>query len=142
MSMRVYELAKKLGLENKTLLSELKKMGVSVASHSSALDDDIAQKVLDKFTPSAKGGGKAGEGPTPQGIKTAHDVHHVKAGAVKSQVIEQPAKPDKRRILIKRKKEDEPNEVLSLHRPSKLNPVSSFRRTCLHRQVLWSRQSR
>jgi translation initiation factor IF-2 len=32
---------------------------------------------------------------------------------VKSQVIEQPAKPDKRRILIKRKKEDEPNEVLS-----------------------------
>jgi translation initiation factor IF-2 len=46
MSMRVYELAKRLGLENKTLLSELKKMGVSVASHSSALDDDIAQKVL------------------------------------------------------------------------------------------------
>ncbi|MBH0196546.1 MAG: hypothetical protein HP494_13375 [Nitrospira sp.] len=40
MSMRVYELAKKLGLENKTLLSELKKMGVSVSSHSSALDDD------------------------------------------------------------------------------------------------------
>ncbi|NJN37296.1 MAG: hypothetical protein HC794_09955 [Nitrospiraceae bacterium] len=37
--MRVYELAKKLGLENKTLLSELKKMGVSVASHSSALDE-------------------------------------------------------------------------------------------------------
>jgi translation initiation factor IF-2 len=113
MSMRVYELAKKLGLENKTLLSELKKMGVSVASHSSALDDDIAQKVLDKFAPSAKGGGKTGEGSTPQGIKTAHDAHHVKAGAVKSQVIEQPAKPDKRRILIKRKKEDEPNEVLS-----------------------------
>ncbi|MBH0177496.1 MAG: translation initiation factor IF-2 [Nitrospira sp.] len=113
MSMRVYELAKKLGLENKTLLSELKKMGVSVSSHSSALDDDIAQKVLDKFTPSAKDGGKVGEGSTPQGIKTAHDVHHVKAGAVKSQVVEQSAKPDKRRILIKRKKEDEPNEVLS-----------------------------
>lgn len=123
MSMRVYELAKKLGLENKILLSELKKMGVSVASHSSALDDDIAQKVLDKFTPSAKGGGKAGEGSTPQGIKTAHDMHHVKAGAVKSQVIEQPAKPDKRRILIKRKKEDEPNEVLS---PAQTGEVDSM----------------
>mgnify|MGYP003385097964 FL=1 len=123
MSMRVYELAKKLGLENKTLLSELKKMGVSVASHSSALDDDIAQKVLDKFAPSAKGGGKAGEGSAPQGIKTAHDAYHVKAGAVKGQVVEQPAKPDKRRILIKRKKEDEPNEALS---PTQTGEVDSI----------------
>jgi translation initiation factor IF-2 len=113
MSMRVYELAKKLGLENKALLTELKKMGVSVSSHSSALDEDIAQKVLDKFLPSAKGGGKTGEGHAPQGMKATHDAHHAKAGAVKSQVVEQPAKPDKRRILIKRKKEDEPNEVFS-----------------------------
>lgn len=113
MSMRVYELAKKLGLENKALLSELKKMGVSVSSHSSALDDETAQKVLDKFSPSAKGGGKTGEGQAPQGMKTAHDTTHVKAGAVKSHVTEQPAKPDKRRILIKRKKEDEPSEILS-----------------------------
>ena len=29
MSMRVYELAKKLGIENKALLPELKKMGVA-----------------------------------------------------------------------------------------------------------------
>jgi translation initiation factor IF-2 len=113
MSMRVYELAKKLGLENKALLTELKKMGVSVSSHSSALDEDIAQKLLDKFLPSATGGGKTGEAHTPQGMKTTHDAHHAKAGAVKSQVVEQPAKPDKRRILIKRKKEDEPNEVSS-----------------------------
>ncbi len=120
MSMRVYELAKKLGLENKTLLSELKKMGLSVASHSSALDDDIAQKISDKFTPSTKGGGKAGEGSTPQGMKTAHDVHHVKAGAVKGQ---EAAKPDKRRILIKRKKEDEPNEALS---PAQAGEVESI----------------
>ena len=49
--MRVYELAKKLGMENKALLPELKKMGVSVASHSSALDDDVVQKVLEKFLP-------------------------------------------------------------------------------------------
>ena len=122
MSMRVYELAKKLGLENKALLSELKKMGVSAASHSSALDDGVAQKVLDKFAPSAKGGGKTGEGQAPQGMKTAHDTDHVKAGAVKGHVIEQPAKPDKRRILIKRKKEDEPSEPLS---PASTSDVES-----------------
>jgi len=39
--MRVYELAKQLGLENRDLLPELKRMGVAVASHSSTLDDFI-----------------------------------------------------------------------------------------------------
>ena len=55
MSMRVYELAKKLGIENRDLLPELKKMGVTVASHSSALDASIVQKVLEKLAPRNKG---------------------------------------------------------------------------------------
>ena len=45
MAMRVYELAKKLGMENRVLIPELKKMGVSVTSHSSAIDDEIVEKV-------------------------------------------------------------------------------------------------
>ncbi|MBH0193289.1 MAG: translation initiation factor IF-2 [Nitrospira sp.] len=112
MSMRVYELAKKLGIENKALLPELKKMGVSVASHSSALDDDVVQKVLEKLLPNVKGEGKAGERQSEQGVKV-HDTAHTKAGVMKSPVIESPAKPDKRRILIKRKKEDEPAEAFA-----------------------------
>jgi len=110
MGMRVYELAKKLGMENKTLLPELKKMGIAVASHSSALDDDVVQKVLDKFLPNAKGEGKAGAGRGEQAARAAHDTGHAKAGVAKSQVVEQPAKPDKRRILIKRRKEEESPE--------------------------------
>ncbi len=49
--MRVYELAKKLGMENRALIPELKRLGISVASHSSALDDEAVQKALDKLMP-------------------------------------------------------------------------------------------
>src|SRR5262245_20759701 len=49
--MRVYELTKKLGMENRALIPELKRLGISVASHSSALDDEAVQKALDKLMP-------------------------------------------------------------------------------------------
>ena len=114
MGMRVYELAKKLGMENKTLLPELKKMGIAVASHSSALDDDTVQKVLDKFLPNAKGEGRDGAARGGHAARAAHDTGHTKAGGAKSQVVEQPVKPDKRRILIKRKKEEESPEPPSI----------------------------
>ena len=57
MAMRVYELAKKLGMENRVLIPELKKLGVSVSSHSSTLDDEIVQKALDKLASKSKGHG-------------------------------------------------------------------------------------
>lgn len=107
--MRVYELAKKLGMENKTLLPELKKMGIAVSSHSSALDDDAVQKVLSKFLPSATGEGKSGWGHAEQGGR----VGHARGGLAKNQGAEQPAKPDKKRILIKRKRDEEPTDTLS-----------------------------
>ncbi|MBM4128203.1 MAG: translation initiation factor IF-2 [Nitrospira sp.] len=121
--MRVYELAKKLGMENKALLPELKKMGVSVASHSSALDDDVVHKVLEKFLPNVKAEQKTGEKQSEQGVKVP-DTAHAKAGAMKSPVIESPAKPDKRRILIKRKKEDEPADVVIPAPISEIEPPS------------------
>ncbi|MDH5641228.1 MAG: translation initiation factor IF-2, partial [Nitrospira sp.] len=120
MGMRVYELAKQLGMENKALLPELKKMGIAVASHSSALDDDVVQKVLSKFLPGGKGEGKPGVG---QGLRGAHDVGHAKAGTSKMQPPEQSAKPDKKRILIKRKKEEEPTEPLSSAQSVESEPV-------------------
>ena len=111
MAMRVYELAKKLGMENRVLIPELKKMGVSVTSHSSALDDEIVEKVLGKLAPQSKGQGADSEGGSPS--KSIPGAGQSKASAGKTQPAEEPAKPDKRRILIKRKKEEEPAEVFS-----------------------------
>ncbi len=53
MSVRVYELAKELGLSNKELLSRLKELKVEVASHSSSLNDKTAAAVREKLRPSA-----------------------------------------------------------------------------------------
>ena len=57
--MRVYELAKQLGMENRELIPELKRMGITVASHSSALDDDVVQKALEKLSQKVKAPAKA-----------------------------------------------------------------------------------
>ena len=111
MAMRVYELAKKLGMENRVLIPELKKMGVSVTSHSSALDDGIVQKVLEKLAPQSKGQGPGSEGDVAP--RSVHGMGQGKAVASKGQPAEESPKPDKRRILIKRKKEEEPAEVLA-----------------------------
>jgi len=42
---RVYELAKDLGLENKELISRLEKIGITVKSHSSALEDSELERI-------------------------------------------------------------------------------------------------
>lgn len=94
--MRVYELAKQLGMENRELIPELKRMGVAVTSHSSALDDDVVQKALAKLSSKAKAPAKATGKATAGGKGAAHA----------APVVED-AKADKRRILIKRKRDDE-----------------------------------
>ena len=117
--MRVYELAKKLGMENRDLIPELKRMGVAVASHSSALDEDVVQKVLDKLMPKAKeasvtvaGSAAAHEAPARAakgadgGAERGRDSAKGLSGRAASAVLEEPPKHDKRRILIKRKKDE------------------------------------
>lgn len=54
--MRVYELAKQLGMENRELIPELKRLGIPVASHSSALDDDSVRVALEKLTSKVRSG--------------------------------------------------------------------------------------
>lgn len=49
MSIRVYELAKKLGLESKELLAQLKQMGEFVRSASSTIESPVAQKLIDRL---------------------------------------------------------------------------------------------
>jgi translation initiation factor IF-2 len=114
-------------MENRDLIPELKRMGVTVASHSSALDETTVQKILEKLMPSVshtlakegrrdegleEGKGHVGlvKSPAtsrdskPLAKETAKGVH-AKAAQV---LVDEPQKPDKKRILIKRKKtEDE-----------------------------------
>jgi len=115
--MRVYALAKQLGMENRDLIPELKRMGITVASHSSALDDDVVQRVLEKLGPKLKAPGKAtgraaeadaGRGERSK-VGTASDhAAGAKAGSAQaSQAAEESSKSDKRRILIKRKRADD-----------------------------------
>ena len=110
--MRVYALAKQLGMENRDLIPELKRMGITVASHSSVLDDDVVQKVLEKLGPKLKMlgrevGADAGRGErSKSGLVSDHRVG-VKAGSPQASSAEEASKSDKRRILIKRKRADD-----------------------------------
>ena len=60
--MRVYELAKQLGIENRELIPELKRLGIPVASHSSALNEESVRIVLEKVSPKARSGDAASGG--------------------------------------------------------------------------------
>lgn len=42
---RIYELAKKLNIPNKSIITELSKLGIEGKTHSSTIDPDIAQKI-------------------------------------------------------------------------------------------------
>src|SRR5512135_763181 len=103
--MRVYELAKQLGMENRDLIPELKRMGITVASHSSALEEDAVQKVLEKLGPKSKASAKpsghaaeSGQGRAERGRETGHGATAKAGGGHVASVVEEP-KHDKRRIL-------------------------------------------
>src|SRR5687767_12137277 len=70
---RVYELAKELGVESKTLLGELKSAGEYVRSASSTLEPPVVRRMRDKFP----AGGAAGSSdkdaakPAPSAPKPA-----------------------------------------------------------------------
>ena len=115
--MRVYALAKQLGMENRDLIPELKRMGITVASHSSVLDDDVVQKVLEKLGPKLKAHGKttgraaeadAGRGERSKvGMASDHAAGAKAGSAQAAPAAEESSKSDKRRILIKRKRADD-----------------------------------
>ncbi len=115
--MRVYALAKQLGMENRDLIPELKRMGITVASHSSVLDDDVVQKVLEKLGPKLKAHGKAtgkeaeADAGRVERSKVGMAPDHAagaKAGSAQAvSAAEESSKSDKRRILIKRKRVDD-----------------------------------
>ena len=109
--MRVYELAKQLGMENRELIPELKRLGIPVASHSSALDDDSVRVVLEKLSSKARGGEAVSGGHEAKKMVrsskepgASHERGHAAAH-------EEPPKPDKKRILIKKKREEGAEDV-------------------------------
>jgi len=120
--MRVYALAKQLGMENRDLIPELKRMGITVVSHSSVLDDDVVQKVLEKLGPKIKATGRnaevdAGRGDRSKaGLASDHAVKAKTGSTHAAPATEESSKPDKRRILIKRKRADDASaeEAISL----------------------------
>lgn len=111
--MRVYELAKQLGMENRDLIPELKRLGIVVASHSSTLEEAAVQKALEKLGPKQKTSVRA-VSKSAAGETSTHHPAGAKSAAVKASATDEP-KPDKRRILIKRKRTDEvsPEEPLA-----------------------------
>ena len=109
--MRVYELAKKLGKESRVLIAELGKLGIAVSSHSNALSEEDVQKAVKALS------GKADRPPTRKKAtgslkpgKTAKKPSPAKARgqalAREKAAEEEVRKPEKKHILIKRRKED------------------------------------
>ena len=52
--MRVFELAKQLGISSKDLIRDLKGLGLTVSNHMSALEEEVVTQILAKVTAKAK----------------------------------------------------------------------------------------
>ncbi|MDA0737749.1 MAG: translation initiation factor IF-2 [Nitrospirae bacterium] len=105
--MRVYELAKQLGIESKVLIPELSRLGIAVASHSNTLTEEETQKALAAFG-STQGSGTFSGGEKSGSVKKLlkKSTTRIGKGREASAEPEVPAKPEKRHILIKRKREE------------------------------------
>ena len=58
---RVYELAKELGVDSKTVLSKLEAMGEFVKSASSTVEPPVARKLRNAFASSGQGNARSEE---------------------------------------------------------------------------------
>lgn len=128
--MRVYELAKKLGMESRELIPLLVRLGIKVASHSNTLDKATAQRALQalKERKSGSSAGKPERGKRKEtgelGLQkksVARDAHVREVTRSTSRLssalsTEEVHKPEQKHILVKRKKVEE---------ESPLEPVQS-----------------
>ncbi len=99
--MRVHELAKELGLENKALLDILAKKKVEVKNHMNSLDETVIMEIRREFGKKAAEGnsGTAGESHIVEtagaGSKKAEAVSAVKEGSEARKKAENALKPEK-----------------------------------------------
>src|SRR5207245_10618762 len=106
--MRVFELAKQLGITSKNLISDLKGIGVTVSNHMAALEDDTVAKILAKAAGKAKKPVAAALVKPPKTIeaaKPAKERDHTAALKAKKTPppIVEPPKAEKKMILVKRR---------------------------------------
>jgi translation initiation factor IF-2 len=106
--MRVYELAKQLGIESKVLIPELNRLDIAASSHSNTLTDEDVQKALAAFGSTQVSGvthssGKS-RGPTKRLKKSSA---RTEKGRQESAEEEPSAKPERKHILIKRKRDED-----------------------------------
>src|SRR5437667_3551030 len=90
--MRVFELAKQLGITSKDLIGDLKGIGVTVSNHMAALEDDTVAKIL------AKAKGKA-QKPASL-VKLPKTVEAVKPGRPLEEKPDKPDKADKEKVRL------------------------------------------
>ena len=122
--MRVYELAKKLGKESRVLIAELGGLGIAVSSHSNALSEEDEQKALKALSgkadlqtsPPKKATGSFKPGKTAKKPSASPAKGRGQALAKEKAAEEEVRKPEKKHILIKRRKEDvdSPSEIETL----------------------------
>ncbi|WP_321390839.1 translation initiation factor IF-2 [uncultured Desulfuromusa sp.] len=89
---RVYELAKNMGLENKDLLAKLVEAGIDVASHSSSLAEEDLRKFEDFINPPVQ---KIEEARIKPGIIRRRRTVVREPVEVKDDVVEEPVAEDK-----------------------------------------------
>ena len=89
---RIYELAKKLNKPSKEILDELAKIGIEGKTHTSGIEEDVAKKVTEAFSPRPPK-----EKITPETIKKAGDRPAVKTvqdrKVVQKKISEEQKKP-------------------------------------------------
>src|SRR2546425_3430597 len=89
--MRVFELAKQLGIASKDLISDLKGIGVTVSNHMATLEDDTVAKIL------AKAAGKAKKPAAAALVKPSKTVDAAKPSKPLEGKPDKPEKADKER---------------------------------------------
>jgi len=87
MSIRIHKLAKELGLSSKELIEKLKKLGVSVRGHMSAIDEKTAEIIRHEITDKAK------EKKKPATPKEPHKKKPKKEEKKKEPALEKPSEP-------------------------------------------------
>ena len=95
--MRVHELAKELGKENKDILEALEGLGVQVSSHMSTVDEEVCEKIKKKFE--KKDGAKEEGKPKKKNIIQVFRPQNSKTGMVRPgqrRERQDPAVPDPR----------------------------------------------
>ncbi len=122
-NIRVHELAKKLGVDNKDIIAKLNSLGIKGKTHSSSIDDEIANKVSHLFKSKAKP-------KTETKIKTKTGTRvRIKTEAKKEPAVEPKLKPKTRTKVepkVEARKETEPEIKIKPRAEQKIETVTDL----------------